>query len=258
MIARTTGRACLLAVQRFVRFVGPSLGRDPDEDLAALDACLPAHRTTDWHTTGTLVAGTPGRRRCRGPTLDAADLHRLVEVASADVGPHALRDRTRVALHCFSDLRPEEVVRLRWEDLSTELTVNDRYGLVAAVDRGGRRIELLLPGPAVAELEALATSLGAPIRALFGPVLCARGGDGRILSYRAARDVLRGASCRAGLPVVDAASLRAASAHWLRSQGISDHEVAAVLGLARVRSVDRLLRHHAALDAQRAVRVRLA
>jgi hypothetical protein len=43
-------------------------------------------------------------------------------------------------------------------------------------------------------------------------------------------------------------------AHWLRGQGLSDHEVAQVLGLARVRSVDRLLQRHTALDAQRVVR----
>ena len=65
--------------------------------------------------------------------------------------------------------------------------------------------------------------------------------------------MLRAACLRAGLPPVEAAALRAACARWLRAQGLSDHEVAAVLGLARVRSVDRLLRHHAALDAQRAV-----
>jgi hypothetical protein len=59
---------------------------------------------------------------------------------------------------------------------------------------------------------------------------------------------------RAGLQSDEAASLRAVSAHVLRNQGLSDHEVAAVLGLTRVRSVDRLLRHHASLDAQRAVR----
>jgi predicted XRE-type DNA-binding protein len=70
--------------------------------------------------------------------------------------------------------------------------------------------------------------------------------------------VLQDACRRAGLPVVDAASLRAACAHWLRSQDLSDHEVATVLGLARVRSVDRLLRQHAALDAQRVVRDVLA
>jgi hypothetical protein len=85
-------------------------------------------------------------------------------------------------------------------------------------------------------------------------VVGARGAQDRPLSYRAALEVLQGACRRAGLPAVESSTLRAACAHWLRSQGLSDHEVAAVLGLARVRSVDRLLRHHVALDAQRAVR----
>ena len=61
-------------------------------------------------------------------------------------------------------------------------------------------------------------------------------------------------ACRhAGLPVVDAVSLPGPT-HWLRTRGLSHHEVAAVLGLTRVRSGDRLLRHHAALNAQPAVR----
>ena len=89
---------------------------------------------------------------------------------------------------------------------------------------------------------------------MSGPVICARGASGRPLSYRAARDVLHDACRRAGLPVVEAASLRAACAHWLRAQGLSDHEVVAVLGLARIRSLDQLLVRHAALDAPRAVR----
>jgi len=69
--------------------------------------------------------------------------------------------------------------------------------------------------------------------------------------------VLQNACRRTGLPAVESAALRAAFTHWLRGQGLSDHEAAAVLGLARVKSVDRLLRHHAALDAQRAVREKL-
>jgi hypothetical protein len=66
--------------------------------------------------------------------------------------------------------------------------------------------------------------------------------------------VLQVACRRAGLPTVESITLLAACAHWLRSQGLSDHEVAQVLGLARVRSVDRLLQGHAAIDAQRIVR----
>jgi integrase len=257
-IARSTGRARLAAVQRFIQLIAPAFGRDPSVDLATLDALLPARRSRGWHTTGTLVAGTPGRRRRRGPTLDAADLHRLVDAARDGPIAQVPRDRALVALHCFSGLRPEEIIRLRWEDLSTELTVSGHYGLTVTVERDGRHVLLLLPGPASDAVEALANVIGGPAASLTGPVLCARGTSGRPLSYRAARDVLQDASRRAGLPLVEASTLRAACAHWLRSQGLSDHEVATVLGLARVRSVDRLLRHHAALDAQRTVREAIA
>jgi integrase len=257
MISRSTGRARLLAVQRLIRTVARSLGRDPDADLAALDKRLPARRSNGWHTTGTLVAGTAGRRRRRGPTLDAADLRRLVEAAGAGPIAQAPRDRALVALHCFSGLRPEEVVRLRWEDLSSELTVSGHYSLTVAVERGSRSARLPLPGPASDAVVALADTVGGAVECLFGPVFCARGAPARPLSYRAARDVLHDACRRAGLPPVESSTLRAACAHWLRSQGLSDHEVASVLGLARVRSVDRLLQQHTALDAQRTVRERL-
>jgi integrase len=155
-----------------------------------------------------------------------------------------------VALSCFSGLRPEEIVSLRWEDLDRELSQSGHYGLAASVERHGWRVNLILPGPASDAIEGLACSMGRATESLSGPVFCSRGGMGQPLSYRAARDVLQAACRRAGLPSADAVSLRAACAHWLRSQALSDHEVAAVLGLARVHSVDRLLRHHAALNAQ--------
>jgi integrase len=257
-IARATGRTRLLAIQRFIEFMGAKLGRDPAMDLTALDALLPARRSTGWHTSGTLVAGAPGRRRRRGPTLDAADLRRLVDAAGSGPTAQAARDRTLVALHCFTGLRPEEIVRLRWEHLSTELTASGHYGLTATVERSGRHVSLILPGPASDEVEALARVTCGTYDSAMGPVLCAHGRPGRPLSYRAARDVLQDACRQAGLPPADSSALRAACAHWLRSQGLSDHEVAAVLGLARVRSVDRLHRHHAALDAQRTVRETIA
>ena len=128
------------------------------------------------------------------------------------------------------------------------------YGLVASVVRGGRHFRLLLSGPAADAVEALACAIGGTVESLCRPVFCVRGSPGRRLSYQAARDVLQDACRRAGLPPVESTALRAACAHWLRSQGLSDHEIAAVLGLAWVRSVDRLLQHHAALDAQRVVR----
>lgn len=253
-IGRSTGRSRLVALQRFIRLMGVGLGRDPVTDLAALDALLPSRRGSGWHTAGTLTAGAPGRRRRRGPTLDAADLRRLVDATGSGPYGHRARDRALVAMCCFSGLRPEEIVGLRWNDLTTELTASGHYGLTAAVERNGRRLSLLLPGPASDAVEALARATGGTIEALTGPVFCARGEPERPLSYRAARDVIQDTCRRAGLPTVEASSLRAACAHWLRNQGLSDHEVAAVLGLARVRSVDRLLQHHAALDAQRTVR----
>jgi integrase len=252
-ISRATGRVRLLAVQRFIGLMGRRLDRDPAQDLTALDILLPARRSTGWHTTGTLVAGAAGRRRRRGPTLDAADLRRIVDAAGSEGGPYVLRDRVLVALHCFTGLRPEEVLRLRWEDIDSELTADGRYGLVAAVVRKGRHAKLLLPAPAADAVGALARAAGGSVESLSGHVFMARGSSGRTLSYRAARDIIRAACRRSGLPSVESASLRAACAHWLRSQGLSDHEVAAVLGLARVRSVDRLLRHHAALNAQHQV-----
>lgn len=77
------------------------------------------------------------------------------------------------------------------------------------------------------------------------------------LSYRASRNILLHACREAGLPAASSAELRAAYAYGLKSLGCSDHEVTAALGIARVRSIDRLLSRHAALNAQRRVRERL-
>jgi len=253
-IAQSTGLARLLAAQRFIRIIGPRLGRDPAADLDALDRSLPARRQTGWHAAGTVVAGAKGRRRRRAPTLDTVDLHRLIEAAGGATGAaRAARDRALVALHCFSGLRPEEIACVRWEDLGLTNADGEYRRLTAAVVRGGRPLQLPIPGPAAGELRALAGVAGDGVDPLAGPVFVARA-SGRSLGYRAARDVLRAACRRSGIPPVETADLRAAFAHWLLAQGLSDHEVAAVLGVARVRSVDRLLRRHRALDAQRRVR----
>lgn len=256
-ISRATGRARLLAAQRFLRVIGPMLGRDAEGELAALDSLLPALRTASWHSAGTLVAGEVGRRRPKGPTLDAADLHRITDAAGECKGDERkMRDRALVALQCFSGIRVEEIVRLHWEDVDFDYRDAGYYGFSALVERSGCQLRLPLLGPsgeALGELQSHMTIAGIP----SGPVFRASGQRGRPLSYRGARKVLVQACRRAGLPPASSAELRAGCAHWLRSQGLSEHEVAAVLGLARVRTVDRLLSRHAALDAQRRVREQL-
>lgn len=253
-IARSTGRARLLAAERFIRIVGPALGRNATVDLATLDRLLPSTKPLGWHTAGTVVAGEP-RRRHRGPTLDGADLDRIVDQAGVGHdGERAARDRALVALHGFSGLRPEEIVGLRWEDVARELTPAGFWGLTAGVSRRGVRVCLLLPGRAGMAIQALAEHAGEEMASLSGPVFRARGRSGRPLGYRSARAIVHAACRRVGLPAMEAVELRAAFAAWLRAQGLSDHEVADVLGLAKVRSVDGLLRGHAALAAQRILR----
>jgi integrase len=257
-VARSTSRARLVAVQRCLRILGPRLGQDVDGDLAALDALLPVSRSTHWHRVGIRVAGGGSRRRPLGPTLEASDVRHIVEAAGVPGSSMADRDRAIVALHCFSGLRAEEIVRLRWGDLATRLTPAGYYGTTASVRRNGQQVCLPLPCPAAEALQAWADACGGSLGSLTGPVFPAAAGAPNALSYRAARDVLRAACERAGLPPVGSVELRSACAHWLRTQGFSPHEVAAVLGLVRVRSVDRLLRRHTALDAQRAVKEVLA
>ena len=76
----------------------------------------------DWGTCGRDDPPSPPRPRC--PTLDASDLWRIVDAADTRASGSAPRYRALVALHCFSCPRPEEIVRLRWEDLATELTAS--------------------------------------------------------------------------------------------------------------------------------------
>jgi len=255
VISAATGRARLIAVQRFLRFIGPTIGREPYADIAALDVLLPAKSARGWHTAGTLVAGRGARQRRRGPTLASADLERIVAAASEGKPTfRAARDRALVAIQCFSGLRAEEAVALRWDDIVPHVRDDRYYGLEATVWRRGTDLRLPLLGPAgqaLVELRALFDTLGI---ATMGPVFRVREGSDLPLSYRAVRKVLVAACANAGLPSVSSAELRAACAWRLQEMGLSDQEVCSVLGVSRVRTVDQLLRRHAALDAQRQVR----
>lgn len=255
-IARTTGRARLIAAQRFITTLGPLLGYDAGATLQRLDALLPLRRGNNWHDAGTLVAGTGERRRNRGPTLFAGDLQRIVIAAGRDRDMfHAARDRALVALQCFSGLRAEELMTLCWEHVHNVVMSGTR-GLVATVERNYQSLPLPILGPAQEALLAYVAVLRANGGTRAGAVFRRSLHHRQALSYRAGRNVMTRACRNAGLPPVESAELRAACAYWLQTEGFSDHEIATILGMARVRSVDRLLRHHHALVAQRVVRER--
>jgi hypothetical protein len=135
-ISRSTGRTRLRAIHRFMRIVGPRLGRVPEADVAALDALLPARPDASWHSAGTLVAGTAGRRRRRGPTLDGADLQRIVDAVGNRGVELDVRDRALAAVACFSGLRIEEALALRWR---TWRRVTPRTGTLPPPRRSSAR-----------------------------------------------------------------------------------------------------------------------
>ena len=258
-IAQSTGRARLNAVCQFIRIVSPRLGRDARSEQQRLDHLLP-QRSTGWHTLGTVVGGDYRRRRSLGPTVDPHDLERLVDTAGASRSRDrtVMRDRAILSLACFTGLRPGEIVKLRWEDLSYDhITGAGHFGLTAQVSRRGQSIRLILAHPAANALVAWADLLGCDLTGAVGPVFSRFSSSMLPMSYRTVRQVIDLACRQAGFPPLEAAELRAACAWWLKSRGLSDHAVAEVLGLARVKSVDELTRRHAALQALRTTREHL-
>lgn len=259
MRSRETMRARLRAVQSYLRHTCTHEGRDAVEVLAALDRMLPSKPEAGWHTTGIQLAGTTARRRRRGPLLDISDLTRIVAAAGESKrSAQVTRDRALVALRCFTGLRTEEVLHLQWEHVVPAVASPGRVLLMTRVQRGERLVDVPIDGLAADALMTHAATHGQPIRTLTGPIFRATSPTERTLGYRASHNVLCTACRIAGFPHVQASDLRAAYAHWLGQEGnkeaLSDHQIMAVLGLARVKSVDRLLRRHFALDAQRMVR----
>ncbi len=253
-IARSTGRARLIAAQRYIRIISPLFRRNADSEPTRLDALLPASKTTSWHTTGILVGGSRSRSHRRPPTLDSQDLHRIVHSAENSSARQPFRDKALIALHCFSGLHPEEIASLTWENVETAPGRDDSLSLEVSIVRGSVRRCLPLPVPAAMPLVSYANSQGGSIVTLTGAIFRRHLSSASPLSYRAVRNILKRACKDAGLLVAEAVDLRAAFAYWLRTQGLSDHETALALGLERVRSVDRLLKRHHALDSQRRTR----
>ena len=64
LFSASTGRCRLVAAQRFMRLCGGQVGIvDVEQFLYDLDSLLPARTRRDWHSAGTIVAGTRSRRR---------------------------------------------------------------------------------------------------------------------------------------------------------------------------------------------------
>jgi integrase len=252
-IARSTGLARLVAAQRFINFITLLLGRSAVQDLCELDRLLPARSGTGWHSTGVIVAGGLDRPRHRPVSLGWSDLERIAEAASD--GGSATWQRALVTLHCFTGLRPEEIITLRWNAIErTVVPMSDELRFSVSVQRRERPVLLpVIPRVAV-ELALYAGSLPASRLHRTELLFPSRQSASRPISYRTTRYILTHACREAGVPAVEASDLRAAFAFGLKLQGMSDHQVAAMLGLAQVRSVDRLLKGHRALQAQHAVR----
>jgi integrase len=253
VISASTGRCRLVAAQRFARLCGDQLGiANVERFLIDLDSLLPGRNQREWHSAGSIVAGTRSRRRPLGPTLDPVDLERIMASVTGEPVPRERRDRALVALHCYSGLRPDEMIVLQWAQVVID-PESEQGGI--RLQRRGLWVCLLLGGPAIGPLLALLCTGPGCVSASGAGYIFSRGEHGdRPLTSRTVREIVHRACQRAGFPLATASDLRAAFACWLRARGLSDHETATVLGLRQVCSLDRLLARHRALDAQRRVR----
>lgn len=250
-IARSTARARVVAVQRFLAVIGLRLELNHQAILRQVVDLLPISPGAGWHRTGVLQVGAQTRRRVRGPTLSPTDLADIVSAAASVPDSRGIRDRALVALHCFSGLRPHEIAALAWEDVTNAVSAPQRVDLRIKVARAGGVSAIPLSPAAAEPLRAWASYCRKHGSKLLGPVFNSPRNAGAALSERASREIVRAACFRAGFPAVESVSLRSACAYWLSSQQLQPHQIAQIMGIARVQTIDRLLKRHMALDAQR-------
>ena len=150
-----------------------------------------------------------------------------------------------MAAHCFTGLRPLEIV-----DLTTTQFLHMRESRLTYVEvwRNRETLRLRIIDDAMFHIRTHLAS-----QPQEGYVFTRGRSDPRPLTVRAARNIVQEACSRVGLPAMTATELRSAFAFLLKGRSFSDHGIASVLGLSQVRTLDRLLARHLELDAQRRV-----
>lgn len=222
--------------------LGDDEGRRRIDDL---DEMLPRRAGAEWYQSGVVLAGDRKRRRAQSPTVEPEDLRRIVDAAaSGRRGARALRDRLLLAVQCFSGLDAGEILLLRWSDLRWE---SEAESWSVAVNRRGKRMRLAIFGPAASLL--IRQRLGVSTDSDY----VVANSRGEPLTERQARRIVLDACTAAGFPHAARSTLLSASAAFLSAAGFRDHDLAIVLGISDMRTVNRLLRPHLALAAQRRV-----
>ena len=211
--------------------------------IDALDQVLPRRGGTDWYQSGVILAGERSRRRAQSPTIEPSDLRRIVAAAGAGTrGARALRDRLLVAVHCSSGLAAGEIRSLRWSAVRWE-PAGEAWSV--AVERAGSSVRLAIFSSAASLMVRHRLEAQASDEYVF------HNSRGEPLTERQARRIVLAACSAAGFPHASRSTLLSAAAAYLSDAGLRDHEVAVALGIADMRTLNRLLRPHQRLQAQR-------
>ena len=235
--AATASRRLSAIQHAMMLLLGADDGR---RGIVELRARLPQRDLTDWHESGVVIAGDTKRRRPTCPSISPADLVTIVQ--SVAECRHATRDRAIVAVHCFSGLTAAEIRTLSWDSVRWE---NEFETWSVAVKRGDTRTRLAIFGAAVPLLAQLRLRDSPGDRTVF------RNPRGTPLTSVQLRRVVGAACERAGFPGATRADLLSAITTYLHEAGFTEHQIAIALGTHTVATIDRRLRPHLALKAQR-------
>ena len=211
-----------------------------------LDRMLPQRTGVEWYQSGVILAGERKRRRAQSPTIEPEDLRRVIDAAGLGKREErALRDQLLVAVECYSGLEAGEIRLLRWSDLRWE---TEAESWSVAVERAGRRTRLAVFGVAASLLIRHRLEVSATSEYVFS------NSRGEPLAARQARRIVLDACAAAGFPHAARSTLLSAAAEYLSVAGLRDHDLAVVLGVTDMRTINRLLKPHQRLAAQRSAR----